>query len=139
MFTLYESENLLYNRLHQNLGGIAVNCMRCGRDTPGEQCFCEECLLDMESYPVKPGTVVQLPPRRMDVPARKAPRRKAAPLEDQVRILKQRVRTVSICLAICLLLLVLAVYGILHHTADKSFAIGQNYSAVTTPTVGSGN
>ena len=114
-----------------------MNCMRCGRDTPGEQCFCEACLLEMESYPVKPGTVVQLPPRRMDVPARKAPRRKVASLEEQVKILKRRLRTISICLAICVLLLVLAVYCIFHHSARKDFAIGQNYSAVTIPTVSS--
>ena len=139
MFTLYEIGNLVYNGFYQKNGGIAVNCMRCGRETPGEQCFCEECLLDMERCPVKPGTVVQLPSRRVDVPQRKAPRRKIISPEDQVKALKRRLRGVYIGLVICLLLLGLAVYGLFRHTAKDRFAIGQDYSSVTTPAADSGN
>ena len=116
-----------------------MNCMRCGRETPGEQSFCEECLLDMERCPVKPGTVIQLPSRREDVPQRKPPRRKAISLEDQIKTLKRRLRTVSISLVICLLLLAVAAYGIFHFTAQEHFAIGQNYSSVTTPAAESSN
>ena len=120
-------------------GGIAVNCMRCGRETPGEQCFCEECLLDMERYPVKPGTVIQLPSRRGDAPQRKQSRRKSISPEEQLKILKRRLRGVCVSLVICLLLLGLAVYSLLRHTGEDRFAIGQNYSSVTTPAVDSGN
>ena len=116
-----------------------MNCMRCGRETPEEQCFCEECLLDMERYPVKPGTVVQLPSRRVDALQRKQPRRKSISPEEQVKVLKRRLRGVCVSLVICLLLLSLAVYSLLRHTGEDRFAIGQNYSSVTTPAVDSGN
>ena len=139
MFTLYEIAYLLYNSPYQTDGGMAVNCIRCGRETLGEQCFCEDCLLDMESYPVKPGTVVQLPPRRETISQRKQPRRKIISLEDQIKTLKHRVRTLSICLTVCFLLLVLAVSILIHRSMDDHFAIGQNYSSVTTPAADSSN
>ena len=40
-----------------------MSCMRCGKDTEDMQVFCAECLADMERYPVKPGTPIQLPVR----------------------------------------------------------------------------
>ena len=116
-----------------------MNCIRCGRETPGEQCFCDDCLLDMESYPVKPGTVVQLPPRRETITQRKQSRRKIISLEDQIKTLKHRVRTLSICLTVCFLLLLLAVSILIHRSVDDHFAIGQNYSSVTTPAADSSN
>ena len=36
-----------------------MKCVKCGRDT--DQTFCESCRDDMARYPVKPGTIVQLP------------------------------------------------------------------------------
>ena len=36
-------------------------CMKCGRKIKDRQVFCEECLAIMDTYPVKPGTPIQLP------------------------------------------------------------------------------
>ena len=40
-----------------------MNCVKCGREIPEDQVFCEICLTEMENYPVKPGTAVHIPPR----------------------------------------------------------------------------
>ena len=39
-------------------------CLRCGKDTQEENVFCDNCLLLMEAYPVKPGTAIHLPERK---------------------------------------------------------------------------
>ena len=62
-----------------------MNCLKCGRETSSEQCFCQDCLLDMEKYPVKPGTVIQLPKRREGSASRKNTKRRSVSLEDQVK------------------------------------------------------
>ena len=36
--------------------------MKCGKETKSDRFFCQECLEDMERYPVKPDTPVYLPP-----------------------------------------------------------------------------
>jgi len=36
--------------------------MKCGKETKSDRFFCQECLDDMERYPVKPDTPVYLPP-----------------------------------------------------------------------------
>jgi hypothetical protein len=50
--------------------------MKCGREIDESQVFCTECLDEMERYPVKPGTVVQLPVRPKEIPVRKTTRRR---------------------------------------------------------------
>lgn len=42
-----------------------MGCMKCGKETTDGQVFCDSCLEVMEKYPVKPDTVVQLPPPRI--------------------------------------------------------------------------
>ena len=64
-------------------------CMKCGRERPKDQVFCEKCLADMKEHPVKPGVVVLLP-RREEASVKPAPKRRqpALPPEEQVKILK---------------------------------------------------
>lgn len=38
-----------------------MNCMKCGREIPVGQVFCDGCLKVMETYPVKPDTAIHLP------------------------------------------------------------------------------
>ncbi len=52
-----------------------MNCMKCGREISPELVFCEECLAEMENYPVKPDTPVVLPPRALEAPVKRAPSR----------------------------------------------------------------
>ena len=52
-----------------------MNCMKCGRETDDNNVFCQNCLLEMEKYPVQPGSVVLLPRRKESSVVRKAPKR----------------------------------------------------------------
>ena len=52
-----------------------MNCMKCGRETQNEKVFCEDCLLEMEKYPVRAGSVVPVF-RQYEIPVlKKAPKR----------------------------------------------------------------
>ena len=51
-------------------------CLKCGKQIPESQVFCDECLKDMADYPIKPDTPVQLPKRAPQEAEKKAPRKK---------------------------------------------------------------
>ena len=104
-------------------------CIKCGKKTKDEQTFCPQCLEVMERYPVKADVHIQLP-NRPDAPVRKNARKKrAVPAEEQVIVLRRRLRRltlVTLCLAV---LLGAAVFLLVknHLEADK-IPDGQNYS-----------
>ena len=112
-----------------------MTCLKCGRDTTGDQVFCDACLDVMEYYPVKPGTAVQLPKRPVN-PPRKPVKRRAPSLEDQIRTLKQRVIILTISLIVALLIAILLAIPAYDHLVNESIIPGQNYSVVT-PTASS--
>lgn len=112
-----------------------MNCMKCGRETPSEQVFCDDCLAEMEKYPVKPGTVVLLPRRRDPSAAKKTVKRRAVPLEDQVKLLKKRVKNLTIALAVCLLLLALGIAYMVDHLSKTHFKPGQNYNTSVSTSI----
>ena len=108
-----------------------MNCMKCGRETEQDQIFCPECLAEMEKYPVKPGTVVQIPVQ----PAKKQMhhRRPVVTPEEQVKRLTKR--THGLVLALILtsamaLLFALLSFDILEK-ASMAKLLGQNYSVIT--------
>ncbi len=109
-----------------------MQCMKCGREILAGQVFCEGCLSDMKKYPVKPGTVVQLPRRKEEPAPQKAPsRRPALKPEEQVKRLKKRLWIVTVTAVLLLALsgtgLYLAVEHILEN--DGKPLPGQNYSS----------
>lgn len=130
---LYEPDFLLYNTHYKKMGGVAMNCMKCGREVETEQVFCEDCLLDMEKYPVAPGTAVQLPLHRDTSAARKqTPRRRKPSLEEQVKTLKKRTRILAIALTVTALLLLAAAYPAVNFfLRNYHLRPGQNYTTVT--------
>ena len=111
-----------------------MNCMKCGRDLEPGQVFCAECLAEMEKYPVKPGTVVQLPRRREEMPNKKPTRRRSPPTpEERIKTLRRRVRVLSGLLLITLGLIVFLAYPWVKDLVDEEQLLpGQNYSSVTT-------
>ena len=111
-----------------------MNCMKCGRETADEHVFCQDCLLVMEKYPVRPGAVVLLPRRREPSLIRKAPKRHVLTAEEQIRSLRKWVMWLTILLAICILIIVLMFNPTMHYVLDEHVEIGQNYSSVTTVT-----
>ena len=58
-----------------------MHCIKCGKETKGSDVFCQDCLLVMQTQPVKPGTAVHIPVR----PASKksASRKKTLSPEEQ--------------------------------------------------------
>ena len=108
-------------------------CMKCGRELPGGQVFCEGCLAEMDKYPVKPGVVVMLPRRRTAQPKVPAPRRRSAPTpEEQVVKLKKWVRIQRLCLLLLALLLAAAMWLQINYQLkmeEHKLLPGQNYSS----------
>lgn len=103
-------------------------CLKCGKETEDEQAFCLDCQKEMAKYPVDRNVVVQLPNRKQAAP-KKQPKRRATP-EEQIRMLKRRVRIyaclmiAAVLTAVCLAIPVIRDYG------KTKFQIGQNYTTI---------
>lgn len=126
----------MYNIRIIYLGVSSVNCLKCGREIEEGQVFCNDCLVQMAKYPVKPGTAVQLPSRGSAAVSKKVhPRRRGKPApEEQLRTLKVRVRILSALLAVCVVLLIVLSVVTFRYMSANRLLPGQNYSAVS-PTV----
>lgn len=108
-----------------------MNCMKCGRETVSEQTFCEDCLREMEKYPVRPDTVVKLPERRETTSFRRAPKRRGVNLEEQVRTLKTWVIRLAVLLFITVAIILLLLPSTIAHLTEDHRKPGQNYSVIT--------
>lgn len=108
-----------------------MGCLKCGRDTISEQVFCVDCLVEMEKYPVRPGTVVQLPSHKNASALKKAVKRRTIPLEDQVKVLRKRVRILAILLILVTVIAAALAVPAVEHLLENHFKIGQNYTTVT--------
>ena len=126
----------MYNIRIVYLGVSGVNCLKCGREIEEGQVFCNDCLVQMAKYPVKPGTAVQLPSRGSAAVSKKVhPRRRGKPApEEQLKMLKVRVRILSALLAVCVVLLIVLSVVTFRYMSANRLLPGQNYSAVS-PTV----
>lgn len=110
-------------------------CLKCGKETRGEQVFCEDCLQAMQTNPVKPGTVVQLPVRKDKPPVRKAARKpRVLPPEEQIPQLRKLIRRLAIAVGVLSLLLCIAAAAAVHSyfREDANKNIGKNYTTVGT-------
>lgn len=100
-----------------------MNCLRCGKETVGNQVFCNECLEVMKKNPVKPGTPVQIPIRKAPAPDKKQSSRQRK-LSESEQILQYRnlIRWLTVTIAVlCVILCLLA--GLMVLQLDgKSFA-----------------
>ena len=111
-----------------------MNCMKCGRETQAENVFCPDCLLEMEKYPVRPGTVVLLPRRKESSVLKKLPKRHVPTQDEQIADLKKSLRILSIILIVCIVAIVLMFRPTMHYVLDEHVEMGQNYSSMTTAT-----
>ena len=109
-----------------------MNCMKCGRDIPEGQVFCDECLEDMKKYPVRPGTAVHLPKRPAYSPPRRViSKRKTISPEEKVKKQRKTIRRLSWALFAAVLLAVLLAYpAVIHLMESDDFLPGQNYSVI---------
>ena len=109
-----------------------MQCMKCGREIPAGQVFCEDCLTDMAAYPIKPGTVVTLPNRPKQTTTRKIiGHRSAVTLAQQVKKQTNTNLVLSWLLTVSIALLIgvgALTVSLLTEDADR-VQPGQNYSA----------
>lgn len=103
--------------------------MKCGREIPEGKVFCEECLNEMEKYPVKPGTIVQIPAqppvhevRKPRYPKKHTPEEKMHRMRIALRVLLGVTAGLTIALLITINLLVKTM------TQKDTLPVGQNYS-----------
>ena len=114
-----------------------MNCMKCGREIALGQAFCKDCLADMEQYPVKPGTPIQLPQQSTVHGGRRPthPHKVKKPEEQLVRLRKLvKLQTLALFILV-LLLLVSGLYSLKKlRSQEQPLHPGQNYSTAE-PTV----
>ena len=111
-----------------------MNGLKCWREIEEGQVFCNDCLVQMAKYPVKPGTAVQLPSRGSAAVSKKvhSRRRTMAVSEEQLFALKKRISILSWLLSVCVVLLIVLSVVTLRYMSANRLLLGQNYSAVTT-------
>lgn len=114
-----------------------MNCMKCGRETAGDNAFCPTCLEQMQRYPVKPGTAVVLPSREESKTTKKSsPRKKSLTAEEINLVLKRRNRRLAYLLIVAVV--VIGLMGVLSGHVIKQLGVqkflGQNYSTIVSTT-----
>lgn len=119
-----------------------MNCMKCGRETVGNQVFCPGCLADMKLHPVKPGAVVQLPTQKAPTQIKKQPRRRS-PMTGEARIRELTRRNRLLTLLLIVVLVFAAFFASISTKVIRDLVsqqlVGKNYSTITpssTPPTG---
>ena len=101
-----------------------MNCMKCGRKIKDRQVFCEDCLAIMESYPVKPGTPIQLPLPTKSVPPAKPNKRRVKKPDEQILQLRSSVRWLSVALFVAMLSFIAVVIMLLWVLNNPGISLG---------------
>ena len=110
-----------------------MNCLKCGRDIPEGQLFCESCLEVMAKYPVKPNTAIQLPHRTAAVKKQQPKRRQGPTAEEKLQTARRFLRRVTILWLITLGLLIASLFpAVKYLVGDRIRLPGQNYSTFST-------
>lgn len=111
-----------------------MKCLKCGRET--DQTFCDQCRAEMDRYPVRPGTIIQLPKDRTAAYHRSGQNWHASvSMDDRLeaqRLTIRRLTRVVVGLAALVLILSLVISRLL--SGNPQPPVGQNYSAVTKAT-----
>lgn len=114
-------------------------CLRCGREMATEGAFCQECQADMSRYPVPPGTPVILPKRRTASQPRRGGKRRSPSLEDQIKVLRRRVRVLAALVLLLLITSVVLAFPAWKQLTGSHLRPGQNYSSVVPTTTAPAN
>lgn len=108
-------------------------CLKCGKEISEKQVFCNDCLIEMEKYPVKPDTKIFLP--RTTAPStvkKNTSRRKLLSPEERILRMKKAIQLLCFVLTVTLLGLVLAVFLLIESLSAEApqETIGQNYGTI---------
>ncbi len=112
-----------------------MRCMKCGVQIGDQDSFCQNCLGEMEKYPVQSNIPIQLPIRNeTPTPRRKARRYREGKPEDLLRQQRKTIRRLRICLAISLALFLLVTGLLLQKLSrqdNQADETGRNYMTAT--------
>ena len=115
-----------------------MNCVKCGREIPEDQVFCEACLREMENYPVKPGTAVHIPARLPEKEAPKKPaKKKHVPTAEELLLkTRKKLRRTRIFAVVLLLICGALCFLVAQVVLELDFQriLGQNYRTDNNPT-----
>ena len=117
------------------MGGVAVNCMKCGRETKEDAVFCEDCLEHMDRYPVPPNTLVYVPSEKDRMVTKKhTVSHPVVNQDDQIKRLNRRVHGLGLLVALMLGLVIFL--GLLSvdslRQINMTNLIGKNYTTITS-------
>ena len=109
-------------------------CLRCGRDTGGEQIFCNKCLDSMKQYPIKPGTAVQIPDRQAYFEKHQPEPRNHVSPEELVPQLRRIVRILVAALLVLSVSLGITAWLLIQSISDSAIQfpgnMGRNYTTI---------
>lgn len=111
-----------------------MQCMKCKEKIDDKAAFCENCLAEMEKYPVKPNTTLILPPRNTQLPVKKKPRRyRENKPEELLQRQRNIIRYLSVALAVSVAAFALSAVLVLKllDKLENSQSIGQNYGTMS--------
>ena len=118
---------------YKQKGAEQLYCMKCGKEIPEKQAFCDRCLEIMEQFPVKPDAHVILPNRNVPSVVKKSPsRKKVLPPEERLAKARKAIQWLSVALIVSIIALCLSVSLLIDTigSKDPDRAIGQNYSTI---------
>ena len=106
-----------------------MQCLRCGRETEGEQSFCFLCESVMMKHPVKTNIVVNIPERKV---RERSSQRKPVRTEDDSDQLRRTILQLRlwICMLMAALMLCVAFLTWQELNRETEPAIGQNYTSI---------
>lgn len=108
-----------------------MNCVKCGREIPEDQVFCEVCLTEMENYPVKPGTAVHIPARAPEgkQPPKPVKKKHVPTVEELLLRTRKKLRRTRIFAVILLLICAALCFLFAQVVLELDFQriLGQNY------------
>lgn len=105
-------------------------CLKCGKAAGETAAFCDQCVADMEQYPVNPGTIAHLIPRPKRPEYRPPETYREAASRAQLQHAKRTIRWLMILTVILSALLLLSTWmliGSLEETPEAP-PIGKNYT-----------
>lgn len=107
-------------------------CIKCGNKIPDKQVFCPDCLADMERYPIKPGTPVQLPARPVQAVPKRVSRKKEVPAEIRLKRQKKWITILCAMLIASWVGLGFTLISLIQELDDEAApeTVGRNYSTL---------
>ena len=108
-------------------------CLKCGKEVSEKAVFCQQCLSEMNRYPVKPDTKFFLPKHTAPSVVKKAPpRKKVLSPEERISRMKKAIQALSLVLAVTMMALALSVALLFDSVTSETpeDAIGQNYGTI---------